>query len=391
MGTPPAGPDPQHPQHPQRAQDPQDPGGPQAPGGPSSSLPHYPASGQAGAPWPGDGTRRGSRSADPDWDDWPDGPGGPGGEVAGPGTGRPGAGGRAGGRAGGGGGGGGGTGGGGSGGDCEAGGYDYGWGLPGAQEDRPGEPMPQLDIAVQPPQHRGFVFFRLPLLLPHAIVLAFLSVAAFFAVVLGWFAALLLGRLPGPLAAYLTGYLGYLTRFHASAMLLVGRYPPFTLSRHPDYPVRVEVPRTRLNRLAVFFRILLAVPALVVEGLLVTGWWAAAVIIWLVTLVFGGPPEPLFEASAAVLRYAVRTAAYLLLLTSAYPKGLLGDGPAEQAGRSRYGSSATRPLLVGMTGRLLVGLFGLLGLVGAVTGGSTGPGHGNDMDSPAHTSSIHPT
>jgi len=68
------------------------------------------------------------------------------------------------------------------------------------------------------------------LAIPHYIVLAFLGVAAFFAVVFAWFAILLTGQYPRSLFDFIVGVGRWGLRVNAYAFLLVtDRYPPFSL------------------------------------------------------------------------------------------------------------------------------------------------------------------
>ena len=68
------------------------------------------------------------------------------------------------------------------------------------------------------------------LAIPHYIVLFFLSVAAFFAVVIAWFAILFTGRYPRGLFDFVVGVGRWWLRVDAYAFLLVtDRYPPFAL------------------------------------------------------------------------------------------------------------------------------------------------------------------
>ena len=69
------------------------------------------------------------------------------------------------------------------------------------------------------------------LVIPHVLVLIVLSVAAFFAVVVAWFAILFTGRYPRGLFDFVVGVGRWWLRVEAYAMLLVtDRYPPFGLS-----------------------------------------------------------------------------------------------------------------------------------------------------------------
>ena len=69
------------------------------------------------------------------------------------------------------------------------------------------------------------------LAIPHYIVLFFLWIAAFFVVVVGWFAILFTGRFPRGLFDFVAGVARWHARVAAYALLLVtDRYPPFSLS-----------------------------------------------------------------------------------------------------------------------------------------------------------------
>jgi Domain of unknown function (DUF4389) len=194
-----------------------------------------------------------------------------------------------------------------------------------------GAPVPPA-LIVERVERRGrwSVAFRLLLLLPQAVVLFVLLLVGLVAIVLGWFAALALGRLPEPIARYLCHLTRYSTRVYAYGWLLTDRYPPFGFSAE-DYPVQVELAPGRLNRLAVLFRLFLAIPASILAGLVVAGWSVAAFFIWLLVLVAGRVPTSLFDATTAVLRYNMRTTAYTWLVTAAYPGGLFGDRPVPTA------------------------------------------------------------
>jgi hypothetical protein len=188
-------------------------------------------------------------------------------------------------------------------------------------------PVPPA-LIVERVERRGrlSVAFRLLLVLPQIVVLYLLLLVGVVVVVLGWFAALVLGRLPEPLARYLCHLTRYTTRVYAYAWLLTDRYPPFRFAAE-DYPVLVELAPGRLNRLAVLFRLFLLIPASILAGLVVAGWSVAAFVIWLLVLVAGRVPGSLFDATTAVLRYNMRTTAYTWLVTAAYPWGLFGDRP----------------------------------------------------------------
>lgn len=259
---------------------------------------------------------------------------------------------------------------------------------PGRTAGHPEEFLPVLDITEPTRQRRLTVLLRLLLLIPHFIVLFFLHIAAVLTVIVGWFAALVLGRLPEPVFRFLAGYLGYRMRVAASEMLLVDRYPPFALTPPPDYPVQIEVRPTDLNRLAVFFRLLLMIPAAVVQSLAMSGWWMLSFLWWLITLILGRMPRPLMEATAATLRFQMRFIAYAMMLTPAYPKGLFGDEDLSVG--QRYARTLTRPLIMSGAGKALVVLFLVLGIIGGITASLTTPEDGDSSDYGMHRQQAAP-
>jgi len=176
------------------------------------------------------------------------------------------------------------------------------------------------------PQRRWTVLLRLILLIPQSIVLGLLGLVAVVVVIVGWFAALFTGRLPTFAAEFLTEYLRWSTRVTAYEFLLTDVYPPFALS-DVAYPVHVAVdPTGRLNRLAVLFRGIIVIPALVMAVIILGGASGLVLFVtWLIVLISGTMPPPLYEAFAATLRYWQRANGYALMLTAEYPWGLFGD------------------------------------------------------------------
>ena len=179
------------------------------------------------------------------------------------------------------------------------------------------------------PQSRLTVGFRFILAIPHIIVLWFLFVAMIVVAVIGWFAALFTGRLPEWAHSFISGVLRWYTRVGAYLLLLTDRYPPFSLDDEA-YPARPVFPAPGpLNRWAVFFRFILAIPAGVFYNIVSYGLTVPLLLVmWFVVLISGTMPPPLYTAYSALLRYQVRFHAYFALLTSEYAWGMLGDQPA---------------------------------------------------------------
>jgi Domain of unknown function (DUF4389) len=190
------------------------------------------------------------------------------------------------------------------------------------------QPAAPIMVAFAGPtkQRRLTVFFRLILVIPNFIVLFFVGLAGVVVTILGWFGALVLGRLPRFAADFLPGVLRWQVRFTAYEFLLTDKYPPFTLDHDDDFPVWLAAEPGRLNRAAVLFRIILVLPALVVSWVVQQGAFTLiAFIAWWIVLISGRMPPSLYLAYAAVIRYQARVGGYSTMITSEWPWGLFGD------------------------------------------------------------------
>jgi hypothetical protein len=163
------------------------------------------------------------------------------------------------------------------------------------------------------------VFFRLLLAIPQAIWLELWGIVVFVAIVIAWFAALILGRVPDGLHAFITRYVRAVTHLTAYVFLLADPWPPFS-GAAGGYPVDLRVdPAAPQSRVTVFFRVLLAIPAMVIAYAFRVVNQLVAFVGWFYCLATGHMHEGMRDISAWMLRYEVQTYAYILLLTSRYP------------------------------------------------------------------------
>ena len=239
-------------------------------------------------------------------------------------------------------------------------------GGPGAPGSPPGAADEILVAFAEPAdQRRLTVLVRIILAIPHAIVLYVLGIASDVVALICWFAALFTGRLPDGLAGFQVGYVRWLTRFYAYVLLLTDVYPPFELA-DAQYPVRLQAQPGPLNRLAVLFRIILVIPALIVVTVLTYGLsFPVMFVTWLIVLIAGRMPRPLHEALAAALRYQARVIGYFLMLTARYPGGLFGDPAA-------FGAGPADSVPAGSAGPGTTGVTGVTEAPGAASAGPWG-------------------
>jgi uncharacterized protein DUF4389 len=172
------------------------------------------------------------------------------------------------------------------------------------------------------------VFFRLLLAIPHLIVCMLFAIVAYLLAIVNWFATLFAGRSPQGLHDFQARFLRYSTHVYAYMFLLADPFPPFGGSE--AYAVDLEVaPPQDQGRLGVFFRIILAIPALILRGVLDYLLQILAFLGWFACLFTGRMPEGMRNLGAYCLRYQAQTFAYVLLLTDRYPS--LSTGETQEA------------------------------------------------------------
>jgi hypothetical protein len=168
------------------------------------------------------------------------------------------------------------------------------------------------------------VFFRLILAIPLILWGIVWLAIALLAWIVNWFATLFMGRSPEGLHNFLATFLRYSTHVRAYLLLIADPYPPFT-GKQGTYPIDLEVdPPQPQNRLTVFFRFILAIPALLLTNILSNLSQLLAVFSWFIALVMGRVPEGLRNFAALALRIETQTYAYLMLVTGRYPSFNVG-------------------------------------------------------------------
>lgn len=194
------------------------------------------------------------------------------------------------------------------------------------------------------------------LLIPHYILLSFLWAALAVLSVVAWFAILVTGHYPRRIFDFNIGVLRWSWRvaFYSYNALGTDRYPPFTLADVTDYPARLQITYPeRLSRGLVLVKSwLLAVPHLLLLGFFLGGGayvtgrgdratevsWGSGVVGLLVLfaavalLVTKTYPRGVFDLVLGLDRWALRVAAYVLLMTDVYPPFRLDQGGGDPAG-----------------------------------------------------------
>jgi hypothetical protein len=230
----------------------------------------------------------------------------------------------------------------------------------------------QLTGELTAPLSRWLWLVKWFLAIPHYVVLAFLWVAFVLTTIIAGFAILFTGRYPRSLFAFNVGVVRWSWRvgFYANSALGTDQYPPFSLAR-TDYPADFDVDYPeRLSRGLVLVKSwLLAIPHLIIVGLLTAPWyWVAngaptdtddyqrtagisllgllVLVAGLALLFTGRYPPSLFDLIMGINRWVYRVTAYVALMRDEYPPFRLDQGAKEpDATRDR-----TEPLATGADG-----------------------------------------
>jgi hypothetical protein len=193
------------------------------------------------------------------------------------------------------------------------------------------------------------VGFRLFLAIPLFIWVALRGIAAAIVGFVNWLAVLIQGEVPESTHGFVASYIRYSIQVSAYVFLAANPYPWFRCQ--PHYPVDLEIdPPVRQGRWGGFFRLVLALPAIVIATALGAGltsgspsegswsassshhealWWnvysfggvaaAAAVVAWFFSVALGRAPRGLRDLAAYAVGYGAQAGAYLFLLTPRYP------------------------------------------------------------------------
>ena len=195
------------------------------------------------------------------------------------------------------------------------------------------------------------------LIIPQIFVLALLALISVITWIGAFFGILFTGRYPRGLFDYNVGVLrwGWRVSFYSLGAFATDKYPPFTLQDKADYPARLDVAYPEnLNRWLVLVKLFLAIPHLIVVGILVGGASAASnasnqqdgwstsdstiglisvlALVAVVVLAFNARyPRDIFDLLMGLHRWVFRVYAYMMLMTDEYPPFRLDSGGQDPA------------------------------------------------------------
>ena len=267
---------------------------------------------------------------------------------------------------------------------------------PAAPAPRPVAYPVHLDADTSPHASRWLWLVKWLLAIPHVIVLAFLWAAFAVLSIVAFFAILITGEYPRALFDFNAGVLRWSWRvaYWSYGALGTDRYPPFTLAEVPDYPAHLEIdyPEHLSRGLVLVKWWLLAIPHYVVVAVLVgSGSYAVhtadrwrtvgaqtgligvlALVAGVALAATGRYPQALYDLLLGLNRWVIRVAAYVGLMTDAYPPFRLDQGPHEPFAMAFAAAGAPAPTAGGPASGSVVPSGAGAG-AGPAPGAGTGP------------------
>jgi len=177
----------------------------------------------------------------------------------------------------------------------------------------------RFDVEYPEKLSRLLIFVKGLLAIPHFLILYALSAVTGVITFIAWFAILFTKRYPRGLFDFMVNIYRWQANVNAYVGLFRDEYPPF--SWEPGkYPVTYEVDYPeQLSRWLIFVKWLLAIPHIIVLGLLFIAAFVAWVIAWFAILFTGRFPRGLFDFLVGVVRWNYRLNVYTNFLRDDYP------------------------------------------------------------------------
>jgi hypothetical protein len=199
------------------------------------------------------------------------------------------------------------------------------------------------------------IFLAIPALIFWAVVVSAIDAV----VVASWLAIIVRGRIPRWLFDFLAALYRWQSRALGYVLLLTEAYPPF----EGDYPIDFDIryPERLVRWKVLVWKIITAIPHVVILGFLWIGALLATILAWFFILFAGRYPKGLFDYVAGVIRWSVRVNAYILSLTDEYPPFNLA-ATAGPAGGDAYLISSIIGFL--LTGGIIAGSVAGIVLLG---------------------------
>jgi hypothetical protein len=158
------------------------------------------------------------------------------------------------------------------------------------------------------------------LLIPQYIVLFFLAIGAMFVAFIAFFATLFTGKYPEGMWNYMVGVHRWSLRVIGYHMLIVDKYPAFTLEETPDDTIRLHaVYPEHVSRWRPLVAWLLVIPYAIVSYLITIVAQICSFLAFFTIIFTKKVPEGLFDVIRISFNWQMRAAFYMYWMSTEYP------------------------------------------------------------------------
>lgn len=178
----------------------------------------------------------------------------------------------------------------------------------------------QYEVTYTEGRNRLTCAFRIILAIPHLLIIGAWQNLIYAASAVQWFHVLFTGRRSEGIFNLQNQWIAAMARTYGYAGLLFDQYPKFGLDPSGVPTVCNTAYEAPANRLTNAFRIILAIPALIVTVALTIAAFVVSIIHWFAILFTGKSPRGMWNFVKRTQHYAFQTNAYVVLMTDTYPK-----------------------------------------------------------------------
>lgn len=179
---------------------------------------------------------------------------------------------------------------------------------------------PEFSIGYTAERSRITNLFRVVLAIPHLVISNAWSQLAQVLTFFQWWVILFKGSRNESMWKLQNAWLAYNARVESYLSLMFDKWPdigPEPNGEPTKYSFEFEQSASRLSN---FFRLILAIPALIVAILTLVAGTVVVIVSLLAILFTGRQPKPMFDFLLKAHRYWIDLNAYLMLMTDSYPK-----------------------------------------------------------------------
>jgi hypothetical protein len=178
----------------------------------------------------------------------------------------------------------------------------------------------QFSITYTEPRSRLATLFRGILVIPHVIILNIwqylVQILAFFQ----WWIILFTGKRNQGIWNLENAWLGYAARVNSYWGLMYDKWPNIGPDPNGEPTTYAFEYVEKAHRVSNFFRILWAIPAIILSFPIMIVAIIASVVCWFIIIITGKQPAGIFHFLVKVHRFMTRLSSYVLLMTDTYPK-----------------------------------------------------------------------